>query len=152
MGGLMRMFPLAYRMVTAGVGEEREMLQLRFAWALRCSVNVSVQDVHSSTPVRGVLSIEPVMDVGRAPLFEGCSYRAKTAYFLSELPSYVYNVIQAYPDHRVRTPSKSISYIILLTSIEQLTHRSRSAPPPSWGSKIRCVLGISTNLSQSSTH
>ena len=76
----MRMFPLAYRMVTAGVGEEREMLQLRFAWALRCSVNVSVQDVHSSTPVRGVLSIEPVIDVGRAPLFEGCSYRAKTAY------------------------------------------------------------------------
>ena len=89
MGGLMRMFPLAYRMVTAGVGEEREMLQLRFAWALRCSVNVSVQDVHSSTPVRGVLSIEPVMDVGRAPLFEGCSYRAKTAYLgVSYIPTF----------------------------------------------------------------
>lgn len=69
----MRMLPPRYRIVTPGLSEGREMPQLRIACAWRCSVKLRIQEVHISTPVRGVLSIEPVMDVGRAPLLEGCS-------------------------------------------------------------------------------
>lgn len=67
------MFPLRYRMVTAGVGEDAAILQVRTACARRCSVKLRVKEVHMSTSVMGVFSIDPVIEVGRAALFEGCS-------------------------------------------------------------------------------
>ena len=73
MGGCTRMLPLRYLMVTAGVGEGTVILQLKIACAWRCSVKFSVKEVLLSTPVNGVFKIEPVMLVGCAFLFAGCS-------------------------------------------------------------------------------
>lgn len=69
--------PRSKRMVTPGSGALRVMLQLRIAWAAREEVSVGVKErvntVLLSTPVRGVLSMLPVMVDGRALLFAGFS-------------------------------------------------------------------------------
>lgn len=43
------------------------MEAVRTAWACRPDEKVSVKEVLLSTPVRGVLSIDPLMLDGRAP-------------------------------------------------------------------------------------
>lgn len=67
-------------MVTPGFVGGTLMEQLRIAWACNVLENVRVNEVLESTPVRGVLSIEPLMDVGLLFWFEGCSYSAMIAW------------------------------------------------------------------------
>jgi len=79
------MIPRSQRMVTPGSLDGRTMLQLRTACAERVegapsrSPNVSVNVVVLSTPVRRVLSIDPVTVEGLARLFAGLSYKTSAA-------------------------------------------------------------------------
>lgn len=59
--------------MTPGFVGGRVIEQLRTAWACKVLENVSVNEVLASTFVRGVLSIELLIDVGLLFSFEGCS-------------------------------------------------------------------------------
>ena len=67
------MLPFLYRMTAPKCAACVTMLQLRIAWAFRCSVKLSVQLVDASTSVMEDFKMEPVTLVGFAFLFDGCS-------------------------------------------------------------------------------
>ena len=79
----MMIVPRSKRIVTPGSEGSRVMLQLKMAWADREEVSEGVKlrmnALLLSTPVRGVLSMLPVMVVGRDLLFAGFSYNAMIA-------------------------------------------------------------------------
>jgi hypothetical protein len=96
--------PFRKRATTQGLMAGSVMLHDRTACA---SPNATVNEVEESTPVSGVLIIEPVIVVGLRPSFLGFSYKKSRAQMSGYGP------------------------------------RSRRAPPPRTGSRIRCVFGMS---------
>ena len=53
---------------------------------------------------------------------------------------------RSYPDKRVGAPESPNDFdgsMVPLTTLEDSTHTFKMAPPPSFGSRIRCVGGMS---------
>lgn len=145
------MTPFSNRIVTPGDVGLMLMLQLRMACAERlASLNVSVNAVFRSTLVMGVLSIAPLMLEGLVRLLEGCSYSAMIAF--QQCVSFYFIAVMGSedipkPEDKGRCVKLTRSSVTHATGCGNATYRSSSAPPPSAGSKIRCVVGMSCGMS-----